>query len=281
MYDTLLTPFEGVHTVHADMQQVFALEQSHFFRTQRIGACVYAIDGGNQVIYDFVSCALHIIRVACVRYYQGQFTQTCATYLVYMQPHGYDVYTDKHEFVQTCACSSIDEVRVYLEQKHAQQLSVESHSILLFDGTPLCMRDTCLSVGISKQCSLLTDKNIALSLVADKLIEGQGYVRVGQDNGFVIVMARLHPKAKQVFRVDIPVVADSMSVLGQVASMCNDMSFVGYPYPLIKADMLARVSNDEVQFMQHHIMFFMQKYPLFARMHAYHHVHGVLDAMRF
>jgi hypothetical protein len=60
--------------------------------------------------------------------------------------------------------------------------------------------------------------------------------------GLQVVVARLDPDARFAFRIDLPATADAASVLSQVAAVCNDAAFPGYPYPLGVADRLAACS---------------------------------------
>jgi hypothetical protein len=56
---------------------------------------------------------------------------------------------------------------------------------------------------------------------------------------FTVVAARLDPDAPYSFRLDIALGADPETALAQVATVCDDAAFPGYPYPLTVADRLA------------------------------------------
>lgn len=56
---------------------------------------------------------------------------------------------------------------------------------------------------------------------------------------FTVVAARLDPDAPYSFRLDIATNLDPELAVAQVATVCDDAAFPGYPYPLTVADRLA------------------------------------------
>ena len=54
---------------------------------------------------------------------------------------------------------------------------------------------------------------------------------------------KLHRKSRHVFRIDVR--GDVSAVVNALATTAIDLSFPGYPYGLVMADRLARVSNEE------------------------------------
>ena len=56
---------------------------------------------------------------------------------------------------------------------------------------------------------------------------------------FTVVAARLDPDAAYSFRVDVAAGIDPELALSQLATVCDDAAFPGYPYPLTVADRLA------------------------------------------
>lgn len=64
-------------------------------------------------------------------------------------------------------------------------------------------------------------------------------------------LARLHGASKYVFRLDSENAAD---VAGYLSRLSTDPQFLGYPYPLVFVDQLARVSNNEISTMRTRLM---------------------------
>ena len=58
-----------------------------------------------------------------------------------------------------------------------------------------------------------------------------------------IFVGHLAPTAPQAFRIDVAAGTPADEVLGRLAAVSDDASFVGYPYPLARAHRAARVSG--------------------------------------
>jgi hypothetical protein len=56
---------------------------------------------------------------------------------------------------------------------------------------------------------------------------------------FTVVAAKLDPDAPYSFRLDIATGIDAELAVAQLATVCDDAAFPGYPYPLTVADRLA------------------------------------------
>lgn len=68
----------------------------------------------------------------------------------------------------------------------------------------------------------------------------------------VLCFVRLHPKTAYAFRLEIEAGQKEKreDIVSWIAGISNDGVFLGYPYGLIVADQLARVSNREKEYMQ-------------------------------
>ena len=116
--------------------------------------------------------------------------------------------------------------------------------------------------GLSKACELHTTTGLSLigairKLAMDNGISGMWYFPIASisspDHKAIMLAVKLHPKADRVFRFEVfaeePSIGDERveKVLQQLSSNASDISFPGYPYGLIDADMFARVREDEVE----------------------------------
>ncbi|MEW6617726.1 MAG: hypothetical protein AB1333_04930, partial [Patescibacteria group bacterium] len=93
----------------------------------------------------------------------------------------------------------------------------------------------------------------------------------------VLGFVRLHALSKHVFRIEVPIakkenIKEYASIL---ASISCDGAFIGYPYGLIVADQLARVSNREKETLQ--TIFFNQAGKEFS---TALNAHDILDRMQ-
>lgn len=117
-------------------------------------------------------------------------------------------------------------------------------------------------VGLSKTCELHTTTGLSLvgairKLAADNGISGIWYHPIASisspDHKAIVLMVKLHPNAERIFRFEIfskdPDINGQIPerTLGQLSDNSSDISFPGYPYGLIDADMFARVREDEVE----------------------------------
>jgi hypothetical protein len=62
-----------------------------------------------------------------------------------------------------------------------------------------------------------------------------------------IFFAKFHEKSRHIFRLEIfnAQKTKAEQVINELAGNCADPIFIGYPYGLIEADRIARVSNNE------------------------------------
>ena len=96
--------------------------------------------------------------------------------------------------------------------------------------------------GVSKTSTLLTDSGDAAVEVLLRF-GGRGPWVYKADSSFYFV--KFHSSSDYVFKVDFLGDPD-ISVLSELAGMCSDPVFLGYPYGLIAVDALARVSSSFV-----------------------------------
>ncbi len=105
----------------------------------------------------------------------------------------------------------------------------------------------------------------------------------GQEHSATVLAAKFHKRARHVFRIDIHAGASPEQagrLLSLLALHSRDATFPGYPYGLVEADRLARVSNATQQY---HRMLLEGRLgkrwrPLFEAM-ASMDAHDILDSM--
>ncbi len=112
----------------------------------------------------------------------------------------------------------------------------------------LCRKKVVASV--AKTCSLLTDTGLPVTTALNR--EGTwAYHPIALNHNQLhkadIAFAKLHAASKHVLRVEIARACAGKleEVLCCLAHESRDVSFPGYPYGLIKADKIARVSEQE------------------------------------
>jgi len=85
-------------------------------------------------------------------------------------------------------------------------------------------------VGISKKCGLAV-KNVSIvnwvKRKGEKLFANKRWYYPFSEGRYIV---KFHPLSRFVFRVDMN--EENEQVLGEIATLCNDVCFLGYPYPL-------------------------------------------------
>ncbi|HLC66132.1 MAG TPA: DNA double-strand break repair nuclease NurA [Candidatus Nanoarchaeia archaeon] len=157
---------------------------------------------------------------------------------------------------------------------------VETAMLHLVDAHP--------TVGVCKTADLFTISGHTATAAMQALAREQRIEGCYSTNALAVLrtarnisvrFARLHPHARYLFRIDA--IGDHPELVSALAATSTDPVFFGYPYPLIVADQLARVSHEEqdqrrteLLARNHH------RYPsLREAMHAID-AHRVLDRIR-
>ena len=116
------------------------------------------------------------------------------------------------------------------------------------DGDVLLKQRPVFLCGLAKTNSLRTTTGHSVSLVLEKKSNiGAWHYPLTKRLFFV----KLHAKAKQVFRCDVAL--PDYRIFAALAAHAADPVFLGYPYGLVEADRLARVSMTEAAFLRKNI----------------------------
>jgi len=105
------------------------------------------------------------------------------------------------------------------------------------NGTHLC--------ALSKTTAIVSYSGESLPFLVNKCAPDDRCCLPVSDSGiFQTFFLKLHPNSGYIFRCDI-LPETSKDIFGALAFVSNDPVFLGYPYGLIEADKIARVSNRE------------------------------------
>ena len=200
-------------------------------------------------------------------------------------------------------------VRRFMELDFAKTMlkKVSQHSILLLDGSLQCtfsgeekymeslissaISRNVLVMAISKTNSLISDtgasvdtvlKNMSCELGLDsKMWFYHPLASVFEENYSAdIIMAKLHKRSKHILKVEISnkyKLINYNKIFGCLALNSGDPVFIGYPYGLIKADEIARVSNDVSSYYR---VRFMRNLNL-EELESSKNAHSILDKIKF
>jgi hypothetical protein len=99
----------------------------------------------------------------------------------------------------------------------------------------------------------------------------------------VMTFVSLHSSSAHVFRLDIARSSslDVKTIVAHLVTHSQDAQFHGYPYPLIKADSLARVTKQEQSLYQTQLLAYVGNLPQIQQdLHSVD-AHGILDKLQF
>lgn len=152
--------------------------------------------------------------------------------------------------------------------------------------------------GLSKTSALFTTTALSLLGAVNKLsedcqIKGEWYYPIAESNSedhYVIIFAvKLNAISEKVYRMEIP--QDLFNNLDErqineiftgLIENASDVTFPGYPYGLVDADMFARVSFDEVEYYRGIIVSYISglgKLSKFARHIHASDAHSILNSL--
>ncbi|MFW5747051.1 MAG: hypothetical protein ACOCWQ_05895 [Nanoarchaeota archaeon] len=280
-----------------DFVETVQVEMSDFFSFSRcaVRPGIVAIDGGNAPIIEIPDMQVHQLHVAAVEAEQDKpFCTKKAAWIIKGLPGKWRIYRksaggDLQEVaLDVSGCEDVEAARAQLEYAEALRVSdnLSAGSMVLLDGalsispilSSIAERKQ-LAVGITKSSSILSDQGKSIyGMLPD--LGGVRAAYIGKTDVAKVYMARLNEHSRYWFRIDIQDVpgVDPLRVLGQLATMSNDAAFPGYPYPLIKADMVARVTNQEAAYMREAMLL---RSAALRTVYRQSHAHDVLDNMRF
>ncbi len=218
------------------------------------GSCVF-IDGGNGALLSTPSAAVHLVRVAALEYNGTRRLRTHrkeAVCIATRHAHGTTItwagqqwpgfeITDTTMPVEAC----IDIARRVAERSFAAAFD----ALVVFDGdlesrNPVeeaALRSlTMPHCALAKTTTWLTDQGSSVPAVL--LRHGPSsawHYTINPRQGIV----KLHVLSRRAYRLDV----QGVTVQDAAAALAahNDPSFPGYPYGLVEADLLARVTVRE------------------------------------
>lgn len=219
------------------------------------------IDGGSAVLFSTPTRAFGIIKVCEVRT-KGLKRESIKLheYLVSVTRNGgFTVRSEPlagaDERVSACLDGEIqadatpeqliDTLRTLAER------SITPQGIAVHDGslrtTDPVLQQRCPpqqdTFALAKSSAIVTSRNRPLgAALLERAPQGTWTVRLC-DNPLKTWAVRLHPRAAHVFLLEGT--RDEPALLHALASWSQDLAFPGYPYPLVLADQLGRVTNNE------------------------------------
>ncbi len=271
------------------------------------------IDGGNAPVFESPEARVEYVRLAAVAY-EGR--ERAATHqeeglLLIRYEGGAVVATGEEGFSLSVKAGVDDEelrlgrekvtlaavaglARFLLECSLVKRLASErSFQLVVRDGSLVGanrheeealarMRGSWLLAGLSKTSSLLTEQGVSAS--AELLARSPRdcwYALLGSVNGVVVGVARLQPGCERAFRLDVlGGEEEALRAARALALLSGDAAFPGYPYPLVEAHRLARVSAREAGRLRTRlVMEAGERWPVLQRLERGSDAHRILDRL--
>jgi|GEM_PF-4919355 len=156
--------------------------------------------------------------------------------------------------------------REFLEWSMAQELvrQLPEQALLVMDGSLLPEHPIIRSqqgqlmidaehrsltvVGLSKTTSLVTERGTAAPEALFALAPSdQRWYFTGEGSPITTHFCLLHKASQEIFRIDCSKTANTATFLPSLASLATDAFYPGYPYPLLRAHLLARIRESDTE----------------------------------
>ncbi len=239
------------------------------------------IDGGNAEILKTPDYSLQFLRFAAVSFKNNKrvfqkikegYILVSAQKQIVTQQYGFDIFfpqfaLDNPLLKNSDTRTKLNTVANMFRSVYEIEFAKQMHGIIILDHSLMPanhLEERALHelyninkdiIGLNKTTALLCNNGESI-ISALQNFEKKGmwcyYPVFSTHEHALLSFVKLHPLSKHVFRVEIP--KDNKEHLQEfasiLASISHDNAFIGYPYGLIVADQLARVSNREKETLQ-------------------------------
>jgi len=264
------------------------IPENAFFKIEPKEGNILFVDGGNAELISTPNFSLNFIRTAGVVFNGKEKTKISVAefyVLFYLErkedkiivntkiiPVKGDLNLDEKEFIfyfmQQEFSFFSDIVRRISEINLASQMakSLGSKTLIVLDGTLEAKSEIEKSAieklrnfarvnainlcALSKTTSALSYNGESLAfLILKSAPKERCYAQLADYENIKTFFLKLHPKSSYIFRCDL-FPETSSEIFSNLAFISNDAVFLGYPYGLIEADKIARVSNREKEILR-------------------------------
>lgn len=214
------------------------------------------VDGGSSILFSTPTRALAILRVCAIKTEETKRTSiTTHTYIVSItrSQEGFLVknscINNPDSEISNCLETTITDLppettpEQLVDILRALAEQCKQDGLTIHDGStrtehPYLQKHLKKTIGLAKSSYLITTKGRPLTLaLLEHAPQGVWWVQLTKTTACV----RLHERSDYVFLLEQP----SPNVLALLSHWSADAAFPGYPYPLILADQIARVTNAE------------------------------------
>lgn len=200
---------------------------------------VYAIDGSSAKLFDAYSFSIFARRVGYIFANEKGILNKEVGDIVIDLIHAENAEEEN------------ERRREKEEYEIVKECLTFKNGIVLFDG---CLKNMELKddmvVGISKKSGLKYGNIPLLFLIkkyGDELLPNKCWYYKIDENVYVV---KLHPYSRFAFRLDY-YGNDIEHILSILLNFCNDISYLGYPYPLAEIHKMVKIEKEEIEYLKH------------------------------
>ncbi len=207
-----------------------------------------AIDGGSSKIVDGGAWAIGLVRIGKVKYNsKGKISEETKDYWVGISEDEIKVFDEKEiktpvriRDVEHPFETAINDVRKFLEWEEASK----EEDIVLMDSILKPIETWQISIlkkmkrviGIPKTTRESINGRSIVGLIVNK--PGKWIYKVND-----LTFVKFHELSEYVYKVDMKGVDEE--IIPKIAFFASDPEMIGYPYPLLKVDKIARITKEE------------------------------------
>ncbi len=248
--------------VYSKKENEVDLDRFKNFETISPKGKLYAVDGGSGIISDCGSYIISKIKIGVTCYENSKRVSSeekTDEYYVFVQDteKGLKVksFPDlklnelKELKLNRCKIDEVqNEIRKFLERKKIEELSkkISENDLILGDGYFERIKFKENVVFICKTSRLRSKSGRPLigylNQIGKEKIENKKWMYSISENEYIV---KFHGKGKFCYKVNVKNPEKLNYFFGVVAHYSKDPELIGYPYPLLRVDKIARIRNDE------------------------------------
>ncbi len=245
--------------VYSKNEFEFKIDNFKIFKDVESIGNVYAVDGGCGVLCDCGSYIISKIKIGVTCYENMKrvsSSEKVDEYYVFAQKTDSgnvikifpEIEINENE-IKKCKIEEVqNEIRRYLEWKKIEELSekITSNDVILADGFFEKIKNEHNIVFVCKTSRLRSKSGrpllSCLNDVSKESIKNEKWMYKISENEYIV---KFHEKSRFCYKVSVKNLNNIEYLLGVVAYYSKDPEIIGYPYPLLRVDKIARIRNDE------------------------------------
>jgi hypothetical protein len=224
---------------------------------------VWYVDGGNAAIIEAPHFSLQKMRAVAVRIPDKEIKKIEEYVLLIRTNYGWDLHSESGA-VAGAALGELPDAITQARQQLEHKIAKQCEGMVVLDGDVAPVN----CIAFQKSCTVLTKNNFPLSSILTA--NGPWVAKLGE-----VHAVKLHTRARHVFLVH----GASKEQLSILCSHSSDCMLPGYPYGLVLADRLARVSNEEAESLRVQAKAMLKELNTLKFAQAATDSHSILDSM--